>query len=100
MPLGGELVFEWDSEKAKINFQKHGVSFYTAALVFNDEERIEIYDQLHSDGEDRFITIGRAGRILFVVYTERNLCIRIISARLANARERRIYYGDDNLYFD
>ena len=42
------LLFEWDDEKAAINLKKHGVSFRTAALVFYDENRIEMYDSEHS----------------------------------------------------
>lgn len=87
------LRFEWDEEKAKINQRKHGISFETAALVFEDEERIEIFDEEHSGQEDRYITIGMAGEVLFVVYTERREAVRLISARLANARERSLYYG-------
>ena len=62
-------------------------------LVFEDEDRVEIFDEGHSIDEDRYITIGMAGEILFVVYTERKEAIRLISARLANARERSLYYG-------
>ncbi len=86
--------FEWDEEKAKKNFQKHGVTFKTAAKVFLDEKRIEIYDFIHSINENRYITIGLAGKILFVVYTERNPRIRIISARVATAEERSLYDGN------
>ena len=90
------LQFEWDSEKAAINIKKHGISFEVATNVFFDEERIEIFDEAHSIGEDRYITIGLAGEVLFVVYTERTPKIRLISARLATARERKIYY-DGNI---
>ena len=88
------LSFEWDEDKAMINRQKHGISFETAALVFEDEDRVEIFDEGHSIDEDRYITIGMAGEILFGVYTERKEAIRLISARLSNARERSLYYGD------
>ncbi len=89
------IKFEWDEEKAKLNLAKHGIPFETAAKVFLDENRIEIYDETHSnEGEDRYITIGLAGEVLFVVYTERHPQIRLISARLATAKERRLYYGD------
>ena len=89
------LEFEWDEEKEKLNIKKHGISFSTAALVFDDEDRIEIYDAVHSLEEDRYITIGSVGKILFVVYTSRDPSIRLISARLANERERRLYYGNN-----
>lgn len=87
------LEFEWDEEKARLNFEKHGVPFETAARVFLDVNRIEIYDEAHSIEEDRYITIGLAHQVLFVVYTERTPKIRLISARLATARERKVYYG-------
>lgn len=88
------LEFEWDEEKANINLQKHGIPFETAAKVFLDKNRIEIYDESHSIYEDRYITIGLADEVLFVVYTERHPIIRLISARLATARERNAYYGN------
>jgi hypothetical protein len=43
-------------------------------------------------------TIGIAGKVLFVVYTERGDLTRIISARFAEPFERRIYYGDSEIY--
>lgn len=94
-----ELIFEWDSEKARINKLKHKVSFETAANVFFDENRIERLDDEHSDNEERWQVIGMIEDILFVIYTEREDRTRIISARKANRAERRIYYGDDDLYF-
>ena len=92
------LVFEWDEKKAHANLQKHGISFDTAAAVFLDEDRLEYYDAIHSIDEDRYYTIGRAGDVLFVVYTERMNrrgieVIRLISARLADPSERKKYYG-------
>ena len=86
------LEFEWDEEKNEINKRKRGIDFNTALHVFDDEDRIEIYDIEHSVEEDRYNTIGRVHDILFVVYTERKDKIRIISARLASAAERRLYY--------
>jgi uncharacterized DUF497 family protein len=55
--IDGTLV-EWDDNKNHINIRKHGISFETAALVFADEERIEYYDKLHSQEEDRYIVLG------------------------------------------
>ena len=88
------LSFEWDEDEEEINMRKHGISFRTASKDFWDENRIEIYDKVHSIDENRFITIGSVGEILFVVYTERDSRIRMISARLATNKERRIYYGN------
>lgn len=88
------MLFEWDSEKEKLNIAKHGIDFKTASRVFFDENRIEMYDEAHSDYEDRYITIGMIDNIAYivmVVYTEREKAIRLISARKATSRERRMY---------
>ena len=61
------MKFEWDDEKNKINFAKHGIDFETAMLVFNDLQRIEIYDMEHSKEEDRYNTIGMVNDVIFVV---------------------------------
>ncbi|MBC7876694.1 MAG: BrnT family toxin [Anaerolineales bacterium] len=89
------MSYEWDPNKAKSNYKKHGVSFADAAGVFEDENAITIQDE--HDSENRFITIGRdfLRRILVVVYTFRGLIIRIISVRKATARERKIYEEQD-----
>lgn len=89
------MLFEWDKEKEKINITKHGIDFTTAAKIFKDENRIEMYDEEHSDFEDRYVTIGTIGGIAYVVvvvYTERKEAIRLISARKATNQERRMYY--------
>ncbi len=83
------LTFEWDENKALENYRKHGIDFEEAKTVFNDPFTITIYDPNHSINEDRFIDLGRSatGRILVVVYTERNETIRLISSRIATKRE-------------
>lgn len=90
------MRFEWDKNKDIANQKKHGIAFSTAKKVFFDERRIVIPDNLHSIEEYRHITIGKANKILFVVYTERHHvdgdAIRLISARRANETERRLYY--------
>ena len=85
------MTYQWDPNKAKSNLRKHGVSFADAVGVFEDENAVTIQDE--NEREDRFITIGRdfLSRILVVVYTFRDIVIRIISARKATARERKIY---------
>ena len=119
--LGG-MVFEYDEDKNKLNIQKHGISFKSAARVFFDYDRIEFFDEENSGTESRYDTIGdlSAGNInligntdtiignigkddvLFVVYTERIKhnengkeidVTRLISARYATNFERGLYYG-------
>ncbi len=95
--LGG-MLFKYDEEKNSINIQKHGLSFRSAARVFFDSDRIEMFDEEHSQDEERYNTIGdtSAGSafigstvignvgfsahsvndILFVVYTEKNYTMK------------------------
>ncbi len=62
------MVYEWDAAKAKVNLQKHGVSFDEAATVFLDPRALTFPDPYHAGGEEREITIGyAAGRhVVFV----------------------------------
>jgi uncharacterized DUF497 family protein len=87
------VAYEWDSEKATINFEKHSVSFEEAATVFDDPLYIDFYDPDHSVEEHRYIIVGMssAGRLLSVSYTERESGIRLISARELTAAERKAY---------
>lgn len=115
----GGMAFEYDEQKNQTNIRKHGLSFKSAARVFFDYDRIEFYDDAHSDEEPRYDTIGdtsagkiyytegntligKVNEILFVVYTERvrteengekTDVTRLISARLATNFERGLYYG-------
>ena len=87
------LAFERDLEKAAANALKHGVQFEEAATAFADPLSITISDPDHSAGEARYILIGRSlvSRMLVVVHLERGARVRLISARLATRRERRVY---------
>ena len=86
------MRFEWDPEKDKANQSKHSLSFSEASELFlGGSDYLEIFDESHSIGEDRFIAIGvvRRGTIV-VVWTERGEeVIRIISARMATKREQQ-----------
>ena len=94
------MRFEWDSEKDRINRKKHGgIAFESAALVFNDPHVIFCKDRIVA-GEQRWHAIGVAAEaVLLVVHAYRMECengeeetVRIISAREANQRERRVYF--------
>jgi len=86
--------FEWDEEKEKVNVKKHKVDFTTAARVFSDPHYIEMPDDMHSNDETRYNIIGMVNKLLFVVCTDREDATRIISARKADAEERRLYNGN------
>ena len=91
------MRFEWDERKDEINQSKHdGLDFATAARVFSDTKIVLAKDRI-VEGEQRWHALGAvAGALLLVVHTYREEdygeeVIRIISAREANQRERRIY---------
>jgi uncharacterized DUF497 family protein len=91
------MEYEWDPAKARSNHEKHGIRFADAIAVLEDEFALTIPDD-HTD-EERFITIGEDafGQILVIVYTYRGEdTIRIISARGATRRERRMYREGTN----
>ena len=93
-----ELIFKWDARKARINLEKHKVSFDEACTIFHDPFLITYPDEFHSETEDRFISIGMSERerTLLVVHTELDekdsqIVIRLISSRKATLSERKIY---------
>ncbi len=45
--------FEWDVNKAKSNITKHKVSFEDSASVFRDKNMISLFDDEHSESEDK-----------------------------------------------
>jgi uncharacterized DUF497 family protein len=87
------MRFSWDGAKAMVNLAKHGVSFHEAGTVFGDPLAITYPDPDHSFGEERYVTFGRSasGRLLVVAHAERQDTLRLISARQATRRERKIY---------
>lgn len=86
------MDFEWDEVKSEACFQERGFDFVYAAHAFFDPGRWVRADTRHSYGEDRFQLMGRVkGRLFVVVYTQRPIGIRIISARKANQREVQDY---------
>ena len=91
-----KMQFEWDSNKAEANLEKHGISFERAALVFSDPHRLTMIDYRHT-AEVRENTPGMIGDVLLitVTHTERTGTIRIISARPASRAERKRYHDEN-----
>lgn len=87
------MRFDWDKNKAKINLQKHQISFEEAETVFDDQLSLTIIDEAHSFEEKRFITIGESkiGRLILVCHTIGAENVRIISARKPTRGEREDY---------
>lgn len=83
---------EWDPNKAAANERKHGIRFSEVEQVFYDPYSKTIEDDF-SQGEQRFVTIGRDGfdHVITVVYTYRDDSIRLIFARHATSSEVKAY---------
>ena len=82
----------WNIKKATANIRNHGIEFSHAATVLDDPMAVTVEDKRHE--EERFVTIGSdlLGRVLVVVYAYSGKEeIRLISARKATPKERRIY---------
>ena len=87
------MEFDWDRAKNEANRKKHGISFDKAKHIF-DGPTLTRADDRQDYGENRHISLGVLSRdaVLLVVHTERGDKIRLISARKANRRERKVYY--------
>lgn len=93
-----KLIFEWDENKAEANFDKHKISFDEGKTIFNNPFLITFPDDVHSETEERFISIGASNvnRVLLAVHTEietteNEILIRIISCRKPTVSERKFY---------
>ncbi len=91
------MKFEWDANKNITNLEKHGISFEDAQEVFLDPLHLSILDQRYNDFDERWITVGQIIASMIVVVAHLyyddsgNETIRLISARVATASERRQY---------
>ena len=82
--------FEWDNNKNRSNQKKHGISFEDASDIFNDDDRVQ-YQETRA-GEKRYKIVGKAFEaIITVIYTMRDLIVRMISARRSSKDERKAY---------
>ena len=98
------MEFEWNPDKNDSNIQKHGVSFETATQVFADPLHVSIQDRIEN-GEERWQTLGmvQSYTLLLVAHlvwdeTDSTEVVRIISAREATPRERKLYEQENQYY--
>ena len=87
--------FDWDDGNIGKNWTKHGVTDWECEEVFFNRPLALASDSAHSRTEARYYALGQTDRerLLSVAFTIRDGRVRPISARDANARERRIYEG-------
>jgi len=90
--------FDWDPVKAQTNVRDHKITFRLATTVFHDPLALTVYDEPHSESEERWATIGQGenGQYLVVIHTFAHtrpidVTIRVISARKATKHEVRDY---------
>jgi uncharacterized DUF497 family protein len=84
--------FIWDEHKRESNLVKHEIDFVDAATIFDDPFLFQREDKRRDYGERRFHAVGFGqDKLMLVVYTWRGGMRRLISARVANRKERRTY---------
>lgn len=85
------MGFGWDARKSKANQANRGFEFEFAARIFEGDV-LEKTDDRQDYGEVRVKAIGEvSGRVLAVIYTDRNDMRWIISARPASRKERKLW---------
>ena len=93
------LKFDWDQWNIQKNETKHGVSKLEAESIYYDNALVIFEDIKHStQNEKRWICYGTSlrNRVLMIAFTKRYKKVRIISARPASKKERKIYEEQKN----
>ena len=86
-----ELSFKWDEQKRQQTIAKHLIDFKDAVKIF--QAAVLVSDSAHPE-EERKIAVGLLGEVeIVVIFTVRDSCMRIITARRARVNERRIYHA-------
>ena len=86
-----EMEFDWHDAKSNKNLEERGFGFDFAAQIFFGRVLTAVDDR-EDYGEVRVKAIGEVdGVVLVVIYTDRDDVRWIISARLANKKERALW---------
>ena len=91
--FAGFSGFQWDRGNIDKNLVKYNVENWECEQIFFNKPLLVLEDPKHSFTEKRWAAFGRtdSGRLLVVVFAQRNNLIRVISARDMNSRERTFY---------
>ena len=75
--------FQWDGEKARSNWAKHGLSLLEGAEAIDLETPVESLDTDHSEDAERWLLLGttETDRLVVVSHTMRGNEIRIVCVR-------------------
>lgn len=89
------MRYSYDRAKKAANLKKHGLDFDDAPQVIESGKTVTFEDNRFDYDEPRFITLGMLdGAVVFIVTTESDTEIRIISMRKADKHEQKIYFGN------
>jgi uncharacterized DUF497 family protein len=82
----------WDEAKRKTNLQKHGLDFADAGLVYDNPSKITFESPRKGEARKQDIAmVVVRGRVLTLIYTEREPDVQVISFRVASRVEREAY---------
>jgi uncharacterized DUF497 family protein len=85
-------MITWDENKRQRNLIKHRIDFRGAETMFEHPMLTREDNREYDDGEQRLQSLALLeGRIVFVVWVERNTGAHIISIRKAQRHEQKIY---------
>jgi len=84
------MPIRYDPAKATANLERHWVSLADASGALADPLAITVRDP---DGGERYVTLGlsSAVELLVVLWTEREDACRLLAARRATGKERKLY---------
>lgn len=83
--------YEWDDDKRRRTLRKHGVDFANLPAELEADAIFE-EDLDHSTDEDRWRALTSCrGQVVVVIYTWRQDCLRLITARFATPSETARY---------
>jgi uncharacterized DUF497 family protein len=96
------VKFEWDAQKAELNFKKHGVTFEEASTVFGDPLAATVADARHSIGESRLATAGQssASRLVVVAHVDRVEHVRTSASVLRRDAREGLMNQEDKIVDD
>jgi uncharacterized protein len=87
-----KLVLDWDEAKRKTNLQKHGLDFADAGLVYDNPNKITFQSPQKGEARKQDIAmVAVRGKVLTLIYVERDPDIQVISFRVASRVEREVY---------
>ena len=87
-------MITWDEAKRQANLRKHGIDFATCEPIF-DAPLVTNEDDREAYGEQRLKSLGWLnGRVVVLIWTEREAGPHVISCRYGDIRETQRYFKE------